>query len=453
MQPKSTYVSSILDEIGVSKFTWKLFVIAGATMVFDGYDYMIVAYTLKQISAEWGLSAVATGSLASWSLMGLIIGGIISGMVSDKIGRKKTLIASVLVYSLFTIPIFFVHNYGAFAVLRVLTGIGLGGCIPVAATLISEFAPTKKRALFITMGMGCNIFGYVLAGLVATAVVPTIGWRYCYLIGGIPLLYTILIYFKLPESVQWQVNNNRKADALATLQKIELLVYGKATERSVDDLAVPPKPPTVGPKALLSKKYRLSTIGLWLVAFGAGALIYGINAWEPVLLMERGMTLTGSYLLSALQNGVAIGAAVLAGFTAEKFGRRRNLIITFGTTIVAIVLLALVHNNTLLFLTVIFLGFAMNWASTSINPVMLETYPTQFRNTGMAFSQGFARLSGFTMPIIAGAILGAGATFSQLILCFAVPGVVAVLAATFLIRAETSGKSLDELAEEKEKTA
>jgi MFS family permease len=153
-------------------------------MVFDGYDYMVVSYTMPQISAEWALNKVQTGSLSSWSLFGLIIGGACAGIISDKIGRRKTLIYSIAAYSLLTIPIYFCTSFEQFAFFRALAGVGLGACIPVVTTIFSESTPTSRRALFITFGMAWMIVGWVLGGLIPTLLVPHHGWRVCYLIGG-----------------------------------------------------------------------------------------------------------------------------------------------------------------------------------------------------------------------------------------------------------------------------
>ncbi|HWQ75133.1 MAG TPA: MFS transporter, partial [Syntrophomonas sp.] len=203
---KNFSISEVIDSLGVNKFTWWIFFFLGAAMVFDGYDYMIVSYTMPQIAEEWGLGAVAKGSLSSWSLIGLIIGGAMAGILSDKFGRRKTLTIAIAVYSLLTIPIYFANSFAMFAVFRVLAGLGLGACIPLVTTIFSESTPTNKRAIFITFGMAWMIVGWVLAGLLATWLVPLYGWRLCYLIGGIPLLYSVFLYFKLPESAYWLAN-------------------------------------------------------------------------------------------------------------------------------------------------------------------------------------------------------------------------------------------------------
>ena len=126
-----------------------MFFVLGFAMVFDGYDNMIVSYTLKKIAAGWSLSTVATGSLSSWSSFGLIIGAAVSGIISDKFGRKKTLVAAIFIYSLLTIPQAFSPNFGFFATFRVLAGIGLGACIPVVTTCFAESTQTDTQAFAV----------------------------------------------------------------------------------------------------------------------------------------------------------------------------------------------------------------------------------------------------------------------------------------------------------------
>ena len=138
---KNFTISEVIDSFGVNKFTWKVFFFLGFAMVFDGYDYMSVSYTMPQIKAEWGLTAVQTGSLSSWSLFGLILGGAIAGILSDKFGRKKTLTFSIATYALLTIPIYFAPSFAFFAVFRVLAGVGLGACIPVVTTIFPSPLP------------------------------------------------------------------------------------------------------------------------------------------------------------------------------------------------------------------------------------------------------------------------------------------------------------------------
>jgi benzoate transport len=446
---KQFSISEAIDSFGVSKFTWSVFFFLGMAMVFDGYDYMIVSYTMPQISAEWVLNKVQTGSLSSWSLFGLIIGGALSGIISDKIGRKKTLVGSIALYSILSIPIYFAQSFEQFAFFRVCAGVGLGACIPVVTTIFSESTPTNRRALFITFGMAWMIVGWVLGGIIPTMLIPIYGWRICYLIGGIPLLYSIFIYYKMHESAYWFANKGRKEEAVKIIQYIEKVATGKTTDWDPNLLCVPPQPKVAGPKALFSKEYRSATAGVWITYFCGCFIVYGINAWLPSLMMEKGLKLTSAYGLAIANNAAAVFANCSTGFVAEKIGRRPNLIFSYFIGGASILLMAFVGGDFYVILaTNIFMGFAINYAITAVQPLMAESYPTEFRNTGVAWCQAFGRLGGALAPIIAGFIMALNLGPQMSFLFYIIPAVVGGLAAIIFIKRETKGKSLDLLAQE-----
>lgn len=447
-------ISEVIDSFGVNKYTWLILIFLGMAMVFDGYDYMIVSYTMPQISAEWALNKVQTGSLSSWSLIGLIFGGVFAGIFSDKFGRKNTLAYAIAAYAILTIPIYFVDSFVAFAVFRVLAGVGLGACIPVVTTLFSESTPTNRRALFITFGMAWMIVGWVVAGLIAKAVVPVYGWRLCYLIGGIPLLYAIFLYFTMNESIYWLANKGRKEEAMQVLKKVEEIATGKGIDRDPSLLVVPAPPVVTGPKALFSRNYIAVTAGIWIMYFCGCFTVYGINAWLPSLMLEKGLQLNSAYTLGIAQNAAAVIANCSTGFVAEIVGRRKNLITSFIVSIIAILIMSFVGNNyAAIMAACIFLGFAVNYSITAVQPLMAESYPTEFRNTGVSWCQAFGRLGGASAPIVAGVVISMGLGYSMSFLFYIIPAILGTLAAIFFVKKETKGKSLDQLAKEESATA
>lgn len=446
---KSFTISEVIDSLGVNKFTWSIFFFLGMAMVFDGYDYMVVSYTMPQISAEWGLNKIQTGSLSSWSLFGLIIGGAVAGIISDKIGRRKTLIYSIAAYSLLTIPIYFVQSFEWYAFFRVLTGVGLGACIPVVTTIFSETTPTNRRALFITFGMAWMIIGWVLGGLIPTVVVPLYGWRLCYLIGGVPLLYAIFLYFRMHESAYWLASKGRRTEAVKVLQDIEKVATGRVTDWDPNALAVPPKSKVVGPKALFSKDYRAATAGVWITYFCGCFIVYGINAWLPSLMLEKGLKLSSAYGLAIANNAAAVLANCSTGFVAEIIGRRKNLISSYFIGGASILIMAFVPSNFIAILAAnIFMGFAINYAITAVQPLMAESYPTDFRNTGVSWCQAFGRLGGALAPIVAGLIMTMNLGPQMSFLFYIIPAMIGGIAAYTFVKRETKGKSLDQLAQE-----
>lgn len=334
-----------------------------------------------------------------------------------------------------------------FALFRILAGIGLGACIPVVTTSYSESTPTNKRAVFITFGMAWMIVGWVIAGLVATNVVPVYGWRLCYLIGGIPLLYSIFLYFKMPESAYWLANKGYSEKAVAALKKIELVAKGKATDWDPEALIIPLRPKQAGPKALFSKKYIGITAGIWIMYFCGCFIVYGINAWLPSLMLEKGLALSSAYGLAIAQNTAAVLANCSTGFVAEAVGRKKNLMISFTVAAISVIIMANIGGGFVTILAAcIFLGFAVNYSITAIQPLMAEAYPTEFRNTGVSWCHAFGRIGGASAPIVAGLIISMGKGYAVSFMFYAVPAVVGLLAAVLLVKKETKGKSLDELA-------
>jgi len=445
---KKYYISEIIDEFGISRFTWKVYLLVGFAMVLSGFVQMIVSYTMPQISTEWGLTKVQTGSLASWTLLGLLIGGTIAGILSDRIGRKKTLILACIIYSIFNLPIYFTNSFETFALFRILSGIGIGACIPVSATINSEFVPTKNRGLFVASTFSWLVAGWVLAGLISIPVVPAMGWRFCYLLAVVPIFYALILALFLPESPHWLVSKGKKREAINLILAMERTAKGSIREWNAEEILVPPPPKSVGIIALFSKEYFLATIGLWIMYFMGCVIIYGVTAWMPSLLFEKGFSLSKSYAFSALQNVASIIANAVTGFVSDKIGRKKNIIFGFGLAAVAVALLAGATEQWLILATCIFLGFANNFALTAVQPLLAETYRTEFRNTGVAMTNAFGRIGGLLAPLMAGYVQQLGVGFSGTMLWFILPCILAMLAAIFFIKYETIGKNLDSIASE-----
>ena len=177
MDKKEFTVSEVIDSIGISSHTWVVFVLLAFAMIFDGYDFMIinstnlfVAHTFWPDNPNPG---ALMGSLTTWGLLGMVLGGAVGGVISDRIGRKKTLVVAVMFYGLFTLPQAFANDIVFFAVFRLIAGFGVGSCIPVVTTVFSESMPSKQRGVFVTFGMAFMVVGWVLAGLIANPICNT----------------------------------------------------------------------------------------------------------------------------------------------------------------------------------------------------------------------------------------------------------------------------------------
>lgn len=437
-------ISEVVDRLGISKYTFKIYFLIGLALIFAGYNYMIVAYTMPQLAKEWALTKIQTGSLSSWSILGLLIGGLSAGIISDKLGRKKAFAFFVLVYSLLTFPVFYVHSFQAFAILRILGGIGFGGCIPIAITMMSESAPTKNRGYFSASIMAFYVLGWVVAGIVAIYVVPVFGWRVCYLVGGIPALYAFILMAVLPESTHWLLGKGREKEAIELIKRMEISATGQAGEWISVGLVAPPPPKKIGVGALFSPQFRKATIALWLIYFMGSVVIYGINGWLPTLLVGKGYGLVKGYSFAVLQNVFGMVGSLVTGYVADIIGRRTNVIFGWIFTAVAILSLGFATNQWQVVICGMLVGMAMNWGLSGTQPLLAEGYPTEFRNTGVSSAQAFGRVGGFLGPIAAGFVQQMGVGFTGLFVFFAIPAVVASFVAFFFID-ETKGKSIESI--------
>lgn len=449
-------ISQAIDSLGVSKFTISILFLVGIAMMFDGYDYMIISYTNTQIMQDFfgpeGNDALK-GALSSWSTIGIVVGSFCAGPLSDNFGRKKVLTAGTFLYGLFTIPCIFAPNYTVFAVFRVIAGLFLGVCTPIVTTLFTEFTPTKQRSFFITFGMAWMIVGWVMAALVGTVVVQVTTWHMCYAIGALPVLYAFIFGKFTPESAHWYAVHGNPEGAIKTLERIQKRA-GKPMpyELKPGNIIIPPVAGKSSPTEVWKGRYLKTTIGLVIIYFAGNFSIYGVNAWLPALMLEAtGGAVTTSYMLAMAQNAASVVANCTTGFVSEAMGRKRNLMFGYALSVVACLITGYVVTMPAAtsfwpyLISFIFMGFSLNYAITAAQPMMSESYPTEFRNSGVATIVALGKSAGIFSPIILGGLKAAGWAFSPLIMLLAAPMLCGFLAG-FLLPKGAKGMNIDDIA-------
>ncbi len=451
-------ISQVIDSLGVCKFTISIFFLIGIAMMFDGYDYMIISYTNTQIMAQFfGPDGNSTlqGALSSWSTIGIVIGSFAAGPLSDKLGRKKVLSAGTFLYGLFTIPCIFAPEYLIFAVFRVIAGLFLGVCTPIVTTMFTEFTPTKQRSLFITFGMAWMIVGWVMAALVGTVMVQVATWHWCYAIGALPVLYAILFAKFTPESAHWFAVHGNLDGAVKTLKRVQKRA-GKPIpfDLKPENIIVPPVAAKASPAEVWKGHYLRITVALIVLYFAGNFSIYGVNAWLPSLMLgATGGAVTTSYMMAMAQNAASVVANCSTGFVSEAIGRRRNVIFGYTLSVVACLVTSFVVRMPAetsfwpYLISFIFMGFSLNYAITSVQPMMSESYPTEFRNSGVATIVAIGKTAGIFSPVILGGLLESGWAFSPLIALLAAPMACGLLASLLLPKG-AKGMNIDNIAED-----
>ena len=248
---------------------------------------------------------------------------------------------------------------------------------------------------------------------------------------------------------------SRLTNDLLTLKRIEKRAGKKIPyDLKAENLLVPPVSAKSSPAEVWKGKYLRTTVALTIIYFAGNFSIYGVNAWLPALMLEAtGGAVTASYMLAMAQNAASVVANCTTGFISEAMGRKRNLVFGYALSVVACLIVSQVVKLPAetsfwpYLIAFVFMGFSLNYAITAAQPMMSESYPTEFRNSGVATIVALGKSAGIFSPIILGGLKAAGWEFSPLIMLLALPMVFGFLA-TLVLPKGAKGMNIDDIADE-----
>ncbi len=423
-------------------FQRRLLLAAGAGWLFDAMDLLLVGSVVAAVGRAWDLPKPVVGGIITANLFGMFLGAALSGVVADRFGRRAVFMWTILAYSLLTGLSAFAWSAAALAAIRFFAGLGLGGELPVASTLVSEFAPTAQRGRTVVLLESFWAYGSVLAALIGALVVPLHdGWRIALLLGTLPALYVFVIRRAIPESPRWLLARGRAREAaeVAALAGIEPQHEQLNVRASLATLFGP----------VLARR----TVMLWLLWIALVFSYYGIFTWMPSLLAAKGFTLR-----EALWLNLAIAIFQIPGYYAaaalvDRVGRKPTLIAflicaALGSFFFAGATLAAEPNVAAIVGwggVIAFFNLGAWGVTYTYTP---EQYPTAIRASGAGLAAGAGRFVGAFAPSIVPVLLVRFGSPYAVFVVFALvmfAGALVVLA----LGEETRGQSLEALTEER----
>ncbi|WP_334121984.1 MFS transporter [Glutamicibacter sp.] len=396
----------------------------------EGYDVGVFGAVLPALAEykQWSLSPVELGTLGAYALIGMLIGALFIGTLSDVIGRKKMLLLSMVIFTVTQAGAALSPTPEIFGFFRLLGGLGMGGIIPVAAALTIEYSAPRKRSLNYGIMYSGYSLGIVAAALVAMALLPLVGWRWVIAVGSAPILILPIVAWILPESLEYLVSKGRISEAKSLAAKLNVKNY---------EPVAPIKPNNTVPwkeaiTSLFSKTYLRSTVFFWISLFCGMVLVYGLNTWLPQIMRKAGYDL-GSSLTFLLVFSLASAAGGLAlGFLADKYGQKPILIIFYLLGAGGILLLMFPNSMFINLCFVAFAGIGSISTSLVLTGYIADYYPANRRSTATGWALSFARIGAISGPIIGGWIAATGVSFEFNFIFFAVIGVVAALSVAMI---------------------
>jgi MFS transporter, putative metabolite:H+ symporter len=431
-----------LDRVPLNRFHWRLLVLSGLGWMFDAMDVLMLGFLIPPIVREFSLDPARSGLIASATFVGMFFGAAVSGRLADRYGRRGVFTATLVIFSLGSALSALAPTYETLLAARVVAGLGLGGELPVAATLVAELSPRARRGRMIVLLESFWAYGTILAGIVAITVLPSYGWRWAFAVGALPALYVAYLRRALPESPRYLAERGRAPEADAIVRRVERA--GGGALLALAPAVAPARGGRTRLADLWSRRYARRTAMLWILWFGVVLTYYGIFLWIPTLLVARGLAEVRGNVFFFLSTFAQVPGYFSAAWLVERWGRKPTLVAYLLGTAIAAFLFGNSGTGTDAFAWAALLSFFNLGAWGVVYSYTPELYPTAVRATGAGVAAAVGRVGGiigpYLTPVLVPLIAQSG-TFGLFMVLL-----VITAAAVALLGEETRGRSLEEIA-------
>ncbi|MCL1697085.1 MULTISPECIES: MFS transporter [unclassified Lysinibacillus] len=391
----------------------KLLGVAGVGWLFDAMDVGILSFVIAALAVDWGLTPSQSGWIGSINSIGMAVGALVFGVLADKVGRKQIFMWTLVLFSIASGLSAFTTTLAAFMTLRFLVGMGLGGELPVASTLVSESVEAKERGRVVVLLESFWAAGWLIAALISYFVIPSWGWRSALLLTAIPAIYAIYLRWHLPDSPQFAVKAESK-------------------KRSVRQNI----------REVWSKKYARSTLMLWVLWFTVVFSYYGMFLWLPSVMVGKGFDMITSFKYVLIMTLAQLPGYFTAAWFIEKFGRKFVLVSYLIGTAVSAFIFGNAETIVVLLISGMFLSFFNLGAWGALYAYTPEQYPAIIRGTGAGMAAAVGRIGGIFGPLLVGTLLTAGYDIGFIFAIFCGAIIIGVVGVIFLGK-ETKQMELD----------
>lgn len=429
MSDRSASPVGRLDRLPVTRYQILWIVLLGLGYLIETFDNIVFSYVAPSIRSEWHLSIAEVGIVSSAVFVGMFIGAIAGGRLSDRFGRRPVLIWASAFYAATSVMSALAPNFGVLITSRVLTGLGVQAATGVIMVYVSEMFPKASRGRFFTV---MTFFGFVAAPLTsATALVITpLGagsWRWMFVLGAGGLLVAIAVAMGMPETVRWLVLNGHEAEADALVGKLEATAARRGDLPPVE--SAPPMARQGSFRELFKREYvrRLVVLGstFALLVF----CLYGFVSWVPTVLIGRGMSETAALGAASIITLGSLATPIILYAIADRVERKTALLLWGWVGGAAFMVFGFAANTTVVIVAGFIAQVSLSGATTSFYTYIPEVFPTEVRGVGSGTVNGIARIAGIASGIAVAAIyasLGAGRLYLFLGIGLALMGVVIV---------------------------
>lgn len=408
-----------------------VFALCWLGLMADGYDLYVYGATLPGFLGQepWNVTPAVAGMVGSLALVGMLVGSLLAGTFTDRLGRRRLLISSLLVFSLAMLACSMAPDFTVFAICRFIACLGVGGLLPTAVAMTNEFASPRRKSITLGLVLTAPPIGSLIASAVALNLVADHGVRPVYAIGALSLLMVPLAYFALPESPAFLRAVGRTAEATAISSRYGL----EAPPATIPGTGDTPnnRHPVI---AMLRGTSPAATMGMWAICLLSLLTMFGLTTWLPKLMGDAGFA-TGSAIsfLFTYSVGAIIGT-VFAALIVQRTAPKVMVIVGFLAATAALVTASQAQSTALLTVAILVAGFGGMGTQNMINDHIAQYYPAGVRATGLGWALSVGRVGAILGPTYGAWAVSTGGGIEFAALAFAVPALLGAVISMLLPR-------------------
>ncbi len=437
---KNLTIDEALTRGGTGRFQARLLGIFGLVWAADAMQVIAVGFAAPSVAKTFGLEMKAALQIGTLFFLGMFAGAFLFGRIADRFGRRKVLLLTVAADALFGLASVFAPSFTALLVLRFLTGVAVGGTLPVDYALMAEFLPPKNRGRWLVWLEGFWAIGTIVVAVtawIAASQGAAAPWRWIFFVAAAPALIGIWLRLWVPESPMYLLRHDRQDEARAVVNRV--LTANGTDPLDVADRLVPAPIEPGTETSIFAPALLRRTLGILAVWFLVSISYYGVFIWVPGKLATEGFGFVKGYGFLVILALAQVPGYALAAYGVEKWGRRATLMAFLLLSAAGCGLFTLATAPTLVAMSLILMSFALLGTWGALYAYTPELYPTALRGTGMGTASAMARLGGILAPTLLAVAFAKGFGFA--IGTFAALLVIAALALS-LVRTETRGQAI-----------
>jgi AAHS family 4-hydroxybenzoate transporter-like MFS transporter len=426
-------IRQFIDDRPVGRYQLLVAVMCGLIVFVDGFDAQAMGFVAPALTTAMKISRGVLGSVISSGLVGMMVGALVSGPLADRIGRKPVLVACALIFGIGSLLTATAQSIESLMAFRLVTGLGMGGAMPNAIALTSEYMPKRRRAGAVTTMICGFSLGAAVGGLVAASIIPRFGWPSVFVVGGIiPIAIAIVSAYLLPESIRFLlVKGGRETRARYYLSRI--------APRPAIHVDLSPGVDEEAPAGafivteLFTSGRAAATVLIWVIYFMNLLNLYFLNSWLPTILSDAGIPVETAIRLTSLFQIGGIGGAVVLGQLLDRSFSFWILAACYAWA--AAFVYSIGHAGAsvpLLALTITCAGIGIIGGQNASHALSSEFYPTRIRSTGVGWALGIGRIGSIVGPVVGGLLLSQNTPMRDVFWAAVIPAAIATLAAAAL---------------------